>query len=323
MKFNKGGNMETLPTIQEQEGALVASNGPDLEALYTRFIEFAQVRQRSLETYKKALKQFFNFLGARGITEPTRLDIIAYKEKMEAEGKKPTTARLYLTAVKLFFQWLDQEGIYKNITAKIKCARIGAGFKKDYLTTAQAKALLQSFKRDTLEEKRDYAIIRLSITTGLRTIEIARANVEDLRAYGDEMALYIQGKGKDEKADFVKVPAKVYEAIRDYLAARGAYGMKDPLFAGVGNRNAGGRLTTRSISGIEKGALVSAGLNSDRLTAHSLRHTAATLNLLNGGTLEETKQLLRHTNINTTLIYAHALERANNQSEARIEAALG
>jgi integrase/recombinase XerC len=99
--------------------------------------------------------------------------------------------------------------------------------------------------------------------------------------------------------------------------------MKDPLFAGVGNRNAGGRLTTRSISGIEKGALVSAGLNSDRLTAHSLRHTAATLNLLNGGTLEETKQLLRHTNINTTLIYAHALERANNQSEARIEAALG
>lgn len=315
--------MEALVMTNGTAGAIMERPGLDLEALYTRFIDFIQVRQRSLETYKKALKQFFNYLGARGITEPTRLDIVAYNEQMKAEGKKPTTARLYLTAVKLFFQWLDQEGIYKNVTAKIKGAKIEAGFKKDYLTTAQAKALLQSFKRETLEEKRDYAIIRLSITTGLRTIEIARANVEDLRAVGDEMALYIQGKGKDEKADFVKVPAKVYEAIRDYLAARGAYDMKAPLFAGIGNRNAGGRLSTRCISGIEKAALIGAGLNSSRLTAHSLRHTAATLNLLNGGTLEETKQLLRHSNINTTLIYAHALERANNKSEARIEAALG
>jgi integrase/recombinase XerC len=315
--------MEALVIEPGQNGALATTNGLDLESLYNRFISFAQVRARSLETYRKAIKQFFNFLGARGIKEPTRLDIIAYKEALEAEGKKATTSRLYLTAVKLFFQWLDQEGIYKNVAAKIKASKIGTGFKKDYLTTAQAKALLGSFKRDTMESKRNYAIIRLSITTGLRTIEISRANIEDLRAYGDEMALYIQGKGRDEKAEFVKIPAKVYEAIREYLATRGAYDMKDPLFAGIGNKNAGGRLTTRTISGIEKAALIGAGLNSERLTAHSLRHTAATLNLLNGGTLEETKQLLRHTNINTTLIYAHALERANNQSEARIEAALG
>lgn len=67
-----------------------------------------------------------------------------------------------------------------------------------------------------------------------------------------------------------------------------------------------------------KTRLKQSGFNSERLTAHSLRHTAGTLNLLNGGTLEETQQLLRHNNINTTMIYLHHLEQANNQSEERI-----
>ena len=59
-------------------------------------------------------------------------------------------------------------------------------------------------------------------------------------------------------------------------------------------------------------------INDQRLSAHSLRHTAATINLMNGGTLEETQQLLRHSNINTTMIYAHHLKRMDNKSEFRI-----
>ena len=65
-----------------------------------------------------------------------------------------------------------------------------------------------------------------------------------------------------------------------------------------------------------------AGYDSDRLTAHSLRHTAATLNLLAGGTLQETQQLLRHSSINTTTIYAHNLDRAQSKSEERIANAI-
>ena len=81
-------------------------------------------------------------------------------------------------------------------------------------------------------------------------------------------------------------------------------------------------MTTRSISRVAKESLIDIGLDSDRLTAHSFRHTAATLNLLNGGTVEETQQLLGHKNINTTLIYSHALERAKNNSEKRIAKAI-
>ncbi|MCF0224797.1 MAG: tyrosine-type recombinase/integrase [Fibrobacter sp.] len=315
--------MENLTLAKTANKELTGRDGLDLETLFVKYAAFIDVRPKSLDTYRKAIKNFLGYVAARGIREPSRLDIIAYKEFLEAEGKKPTTGRLYLAAVKGFFAWLEQEGLYRNIAAKVKGAKIEKGFKKDYLTTNQARGLLESMKRETPEEKRDFAIVLLSITTGLRTVEISRANIEDIRPAGDFTALYIQGKGKDEKADFVKLAPKTEAAIFDYLTTRrGAVG-ESPLFAGIGNRNRGGRLSTRIISKLEKEALKGAGLVSSRLTAHSLRHTAATLNLQNGGTLEETKQLLRHANINTTLIYSHALERASNKSEMRIEGALG
>ena len=156
------------------------------------------------------------------------------------------------------------------------------------------------------------------ITTGLRTIEVIRADIGDLRAIGNDTVLYIQGKGHDEKTDFVKVSEPVEMAIREYLKNRNTTDDSQPLFASEANRNKGDRMTTRSISRIVKGKLINAGFNSDRLTAHSLRHTAATLNLLNGGTIEETQQLLRHTSINTTMIYSHHLDRMRNNSEDRV-----
>ena len=167
----------------------------------------------------------------------------------------------------------------------------------------------------------------LMVTTGLRTIEIVRANIEDMRTISIDLetsftALYIQGKGHKERTDYVKLSPKVEDAIKAYLTARGKAKEEEPLFSSLSNRDSNERMTTRSISRIVKDHLLQAGLDSDRLTAHSLRHTAGTLNLLAGGSLEETKQLLRHTNINTTLIYSHALERARNTSENRITDAI-
>ena len=68
--------------------------------------------------------------------------------------------------------------------------------------------------------------------------------------------------------------------------------------------------------------MIQAGYNSDRLTAHSMRHTAGTLALLNGATPREVQQLLRHSNINTTMIYAHELDRARNNAELRVANAI-
>jgi integrase/recombinase XerC len=172
------------------------------------------------------------------------------------------------------------------------------------------------------------------MTAGLRTIEISRANIADMRTLEiesvendtkkteDVAALFIQGKGKDEKSDFIKIAKPVEDAIKEYLNARGKHKAHEPLFTSTSNNSSGERMTTRSISAIAKTAFIRAGYDSDRITAHSLRHTAATLNLKNGATLEETQQLLRHSNINTTLIYTHHLNRLENNSENRIAAAI-
>ena len=113
------------------------------------------------------------------------------------------------------------------------------------------------------------------ITSGLRTIEVIRANIEDMRTVADFTALFLQGKGHDEKTQYVKIPEPVEKAIREYLKARGTAKPTEPLFESVSNRNVKGRMTTRSISRIAKNHLVDSGLDSDRLTAHSLRHTTA------------------------------------------------
>src|SRR5699024_3567128 len=126
----------------------------------------------------------------------------------------------------------------------------------------------------------------------------------------------------DDKAEYVKVAGIVERAIREYLGTRPNAEADAPLFTSTSNNSAGKALTTRSISGIVKQALRNANLDSDRLTAHSLRHTTATLNLLAGGSLEETQQTLRHQNIGTTMIYNHALERASNNSEERVAGAI-
>jgi integrase/recombinase XerC len=181
---------------------------------------------------------------------------------------------------------------------------------------------MQAIDTRTLTGKRDYAIMALMLTAGLRTIEITRSDITDMRTLGEHTVLYVQGKGKDSKGDFVKLAPQVEAAIRSYLNARGKAEAHSPLFTSTSNNSNGERMTTRSISGIVKARLIAAGYDSEFMTAHSLRHTAATINLLSGATLEETQQLLRHSNINTTLIYAHHLDRMKNNSEQRIAAAI-
>lgn len=288
--------------------------------LLKRFLEYLDASEKTVQTYTRALRQFFKFLYENNITQPQRTDVLAFRDNLKDKGRKPTTIKSYIVAVRLFFQWTNQEGLYPNIAEKIKGAKLDQAHKKDYLTVDQIKDVLNNIDTSTLTGARDYAIIVLMVTGGLRTIEVSRADMDDMRNVGNSPALYIQGKGREEKTEYVKLPLQVFKAIGRYREMLEK--QYDVLFVSTSNNNKGQRLTTRSISGIVKKRLKEAGYTSNRLTAHSLRHTAGTLNLINGGTLEETQQLLRHSNINTTMIYLHHLERENNQSEKRIADAL-
>lgn len=308
--------------IQNTASQQITVADRNFPALMATWVEFLDVRPKSAETYARNIRPFAVYLSEHRISAPTRETVVAYRKSLFDAGMKPTTIQSYLCAVKRFFQWTAISGLYPDIAEHVKGCAIDTEHKKDALSADQARDVLRKVDTKTEAGLRDYAILSLMMTTGLRTVSVVAANIEDVRHTGSGAVLYYRGKGHDERSVYVKLVPNVENAITDYLSKRGETDGKAPLFASTANRNAGERMTTRSVSRIAKDHLVDAGFNSDRLTAHSLRHTAATLNLLNGGTVEETQQLLNHKSITTTMIYSHALERARNNSEGRIASAI-
>ena len=291
------------------------------ENLIVQWLKFADVSEKSVKSYNKGVRRFFCYLSSKGITAPTVDDVYSWKLQLKADGKSASTINLYLTSTKLFFKFLNQRGLYNVDISHVKGCKISTEHKKDALTPEQGKRVLKSFDTSTLAGLRDRAMVTLMMCCGLRTIEVVRANVGDMvKSYG-RTSLFVQGKGKDQKAECVMLPPTVEVMIKKYLQARGVTDVSAPLFAGIGNRNKDGRLTTTYVSRVVKTAFRAIGLDSDRLTAHSLRHSAATAMLLAGVELTKVQQILRHKNINTTLIYSHHLDRIDNHGEDAAAAA--
>ena len=293
-----------------------------LNAMFEDFVKLIDASPNTIRTYSISLRQWFRYLRENQIIQPSMDTVFEYRDALRAEGKKETTVQNYIIAVKQFFKWTEARHFYPNIAKYVKSEKLSRNFKKDYLTSKQAKKVLATIDRSTLTGKRDYAMLALMLTMGLRTIEVVRANVEDIRNVGDNTVLYVQGKGHQDKDDLVRMPEHVETAVREYLSVRKCDDLAQPLFTSTSNRNKNGRMTTRSIRGIVKKIFRKAGLDSPRLTAHSTRHTAATLSLLNGATPIETQHLLRHKNLQTTEIYAHNIDASKNPASQDVDKAL-
>lgn len=287
------------------------------DSLVNRWLKFAGVAQKSITTYTTSIKQMFRYFNENSIVNPTREDLENWRDSLIDGGKSANTVRLYIASCKLFFRWLAQEELYKNIADHLKSrVKVSAEHKKDFLSKEQSRQLLNFAKgKGTLKDLRDRAIIALMLTAGLRTIEICRADVKDIRRVNGCYFLYVLGKGRTEKAESVRIAPQVYKLIQDYLKMRGKVKGDEPLFVSTSNRSKNKRLDTQSVRKLIKADLRGIGLDSDRLSAHSLRHTAATQMLLNGVKLEEVQQVLRHRNITVTQIYNHAIQRLKNQGE--------
>lgn len=292
--------------------------------LIERFVKFAGVKPESQRTYAKALRQLFAYFADNSITNPTRENLIDWLDGMKEQRKSASTIQLYLTATKIFFRWLAQENLYKNVADHLKSGvKPSHNHKKDALSTDQCAELIKNVQciskvkkqRNELQELRDRAILSLMATAGLRTVEVVRADVANLRFERGKTFLYVQGKGHDAADDKVLISKQTFKAIQAYLNLRGKYDAKSPLFASTSRRNYGSRLTTQSVSKMVKANLRAIGLDSPRLTAHSLRHSVATNLIFAGVELPSVQMILRHKDISTTMIYASAWERYNNDGE--------
>lgn len=284
--------------------------------LVESFIKFAGVSEKSAATYKIALRQMFKYFSVNSIVKPVRSDLENWREELKAAKKSASTIQLYLTACKIFFRWLNQENLYPNIADHLKSGvKNSHDHKKDALTNAQAGKLIRSVEGTNEKSRRDRAIIALMATAGLRCIEIVRADVQDLIEQYGRVYLLVQGKGHSAKDARVLVPAQVIKLIRDYLSTRKDLTTDAPLFTSTANRNRGQRLSTQTISKMVKANLRAIGLDTPRLTAHSLRHTAITTMILAGCDLADAQVVARHAKISTTMIYNNAVQRMKITAE--------
>lgn len=242
---------------------------------------------------------------------------------------KPNTIAQYLRSVGQFFRWTAAAGLYPNIAENVHAPKIRHDtHKKDALTAADVLTIEKSIQaaadekaaaaaeaekdtagriiRATEQGKRDYAMYVLAVNAGLRTIELSRANVKDIEVRNGRAVLYIWGKGHTEADARKPLAPQVYAAIKDYLNARSDRPTANsPLFVATGNRSGGQRIAETTISKILKKSMQAAGYDSDRITAHTLRHTAGTNVQEITQNLYVTQKYMRHANPATTEIYLH------------------
>lgn len=276
------------------------------EATITNYLAAADIRPSSRAAYVRDLRPFSKWIETTGrrMEDLTPAAIIEYKQSLLDKGLAPTTIAAYLNVAKQLCGWLAAATGTVSPAANVKAPKVKKQFAKMHLTGEQARALEVAAATNS---KRDGAIIALMLHTGLRCIEVARANVEDLTYRGGRRVLMIQGKGHDAKEDFVIISPKLDEILTMYLRSRRAK-KGEPLFVSESDRNNGGRLTTRTISGVAKKALRAIHLDDAMYTAHSLRHTTAVAILTKTNDLTAAQEVLRHANIATTQIYTASLK---------------
>ena len=312
--------METALTAAAPQGLTTAA---DVRRVVDYFAASTDVKTTSRALYVRTLNGFFEWVQETGREVPalTVADLIAYKEQLLTAGKSPLTVASYINSLRRFYEWTEAVKVYPNIARGVHAPKRAQQFRKQPLTVAQVGNLLRYERAE--QSARDYAIVNLLVRTGLRTIEVIRANVGDIVYKSGQRVLMVQGKGRDSKDNFVILTDAAYMPIYEYLKTRPDGSTPEaPLFTSNSNNNAGGRLTTRAVSAIANQGLKSVGLDNRVFTAHSLRHTAAVNMLRGGATLEQVQYTLRHTNPATTQIYTATIreeQRLNNGGEGLLD----
>ena len=290
-----------------QAGGLPVRDGADYDEVLTSFLNGLDIMETSRETYRWGLVRFFKWIRSSGRSLETLspADIMSFKNSLMKEKLSPLTIGGYVTAVRMFYSWTETSLLYPNIARSVRPPRGRKGFRKCALSPQESASLLDYLKERSL---RDYAIVNLILRTGLRTIEVSRADIGDVVRKRGKRVLKVWGKGADEKDAYVILGQPVWGPIQEYLGQWKASSKTDPLFVTEGKGHKGVRMAPRSIQYLCKEALKAIGLDGHEYSAHSLRHTTGVLILKNGGDWKDVQRVLRHASPATSQIYTASIE---------------
>lgn len=297
------------------------------ESVIDAFMASIDAKETTRKTYRKGIDYFFRWIlmTSRNLGTMMPPDIIAYKDYLTESGHSVPTINLYLSIVRKFYRWTKNTGLYPNIADSVSSIKADKSkFRKMHLESEQGAALIETVSTpktitghgvrakmlsdiEAVIAKRNHALVNLMLRTGLRTIEVSRADIGDIKTRRNRTVLYVWGKGHSEKDNFVILTEEAFNPIREYLKCRKGADDTEPLFVCEGYESKGRRLSTRRIQAICKEALKEIGLTGHEYSAHSLRHTTGTEILKNGGSMFDVQNVLRHSTPATSQLYVNTI----------------
>jgi site-specific recombinase XerD len=280
-----------------------------INILIAEFISERSITGGSADTYKRILNVWVLWMIQNAdIKAPSKANIITWMKSLEEAGRSQLTIESYVTVLSIFFRWMESKQYWQNIAKGVKVKRASREYRKHYIPEADMVQWLASLQTDTLNEKRNTAIINLMLNTAFRCVEISRFSVGDIRQTGNGYAIRIQRKGHKEKDQSTGIPTECVTMINDYLAMRGKVNESDPLFASHRTGRECDRLLPKSVGQIITNQLTTAKLKSKWITPHSLRHSSAVYAIKNGATEFEVKAMMGHSSPTTTARYLRMIE---------------
>jgi site-specific recombinase XerD len=265
-------------------------------ALWLREFKSANTR----EVYERSWRLFYKFTNGLHPGSVETEHIRAWKIVL-SEKYEPPTVNQRLSALSSFYVFVNEHYAYlrdDNPAAGVKQVTFNPYGKATLLVDEQDVELLNSIDRLTIEGVRDYAIIMLFLTTGVRLAAVERANNDSVRNQG--AAAYFHYIGKGNKAQKKRLPTNTVKALQEWRKCRpnDAYS----LFC-MTRRQIQHMVVTRCDNAFGKG---------HGITVHSLRHTAAN-NASKHGSIQDVRSLLDHESTRITSIYLDHI--TNEQGE--------
>jgi integrase/recombinase XerC/integrase/recombinase XerD len=292
------------------------SQFPSVRISYRRLLSYHEGFLRELRkstpetrgTYERSLREFFRWFPVDKKFQFRVTDVERYKVNLtKKRNLSPVSVSTYLTALRRFCDYLVEiNALGRNPAKEVKGNKRPQRHSRETISHQDILAVYQAIERIDERGFRDFAIIKAMVVCGLSEIELIRADIGDLKTISSSMVFFVQGKGKTTKDTAVILPNDVKEAFQGYLAFRKDADGDEPLIMSAGNRARGKRMTTRGIRERVNMYLEKAGVKngkSRRVTAFSLRHTAATMMAHNGATVEELQARFRIGTANTAMLY--------------------
>ena len=255
------------------------------------------------KAYADDLRQFLGWLDQKGVTslnQVSRKQILDHLMAMKARGMTTNSISRHLVSIKVFFRFLQQEGLLdRNVTDTMDSPKLWK-ILPDTLSEKEVDLLLRAPDMRKPLGVRDRAILEMFYASGLRVSELANLQLSDLHM--DDGYIRVIGKGRKERV--IPVAQGSANILECYLGEIRPMLCENPKLRNVFVSQRETALCRQRLWQIIKKYTKEAGIMKN-VTPHTLRHSFASHLLQNGAPLRVIQEMLGHADIATTQIYTH------------------